>query len=60
MQSLLPEVDVFLKDLEYKIYNPKRFKHIPPTEPEPFHFRQTLVRKILLPEKVLFKLIESG
>ncbi len=55
MQSLLPEVDVFLKDLEYKIYNPKRFKHIPPTEPEPFHFRQTLVRKILLPEKVLFQ-----
>ncbi len=45
-------MQVYLKDLEYRIYNAKPFKHIPTTEPEPFKFRQTLVRKILLPEKV--------
>jgi hypothetical protein len=48
-------MDVFLKDLDYKIHNPEPFKHIPPTEPEPFNFHQTLVRKILLPEKVIFQ-----
>jgi hypothetical protein len=51
----LPEILEYLKRLEQKIYTagPKKVK--PPTEPEPFNLKtQSMPRKILLPEKVIF------